>query len=32
MSWGTSYKIAVAEEGAGSLFPVGGAGSLALGV
>ncbi len=32
MSWVTSYKIAVAEEGAGSLFPVGGAGSLALGV
>jgi uncharacterized membrane protein YbhN (UPF0104 family) len=32
MSWGTSYKIAVAEEGAGSLFPLGGAGSLALGV
>jgi uncharacterized protein (TIRG00374 family) len=32
MSWGTSYKIAVAEEGAGSLFPVGGVGSLALGV
>jgi uncharacterized membrane protein YbhN (UPF0104 family) len=28
----TSYKIAVAEEGAGSLFPLGGAGSLALGV
>jgi uncharacterized protein (TIRG00374 family) len=32
MSWGTSYEIAVAEEGAGSLFPLGGAGSLALGV
>ena len=32
MSWATSYKIAVAEEGAGSLFPLGGAGSLALGV
>src|ERR1700758_1349546 len=32
MSWTTSYKIAVAEEGAGSLFPLGGAGSLALGV
>jgi Lysylphosphatidylglycerol synthase TM region len=31
-SWATSYKIAVAEEGAGSLFPLGGAGSLALGV
>ena len=25
MSWATSYKIAVAEEGAGSLFPLGGA-------
>jgi uncharacterized membrane protein YbhN (UPF0104 family) len=32
MSWGTSYKIGVAEEGAGALFPLGGAGSLALGV
>jgi uncharacterized protein (TIRG00374 family) len=32
MSFGVSYKIAVAEEGAGSLFPLGGAGSLALGV
>jgi uncharacterized membrane protein YbhN (UPF0104 family) len=32
MSWGTSYKIGVAEEGAGSLFPLGGAGGLALGV
>jgi uncharacterized protein (TIRG00374 family) len=32
MSWGASYRIAVAEEGAGSLFPFGGAGSLALGV
>ena len=32
MSWTTSYKIAIAEEGAGSLFPLGGAGSLALGV
>jgi uncharacterized protein (TIRG00374 family) len=32
MSWGASYKIAMAEEGAGSLFPVGGAGGLALGV
>src|ERR1700752_449797 len=31
MSWATSYKIAVAEEGAGSLFPLGGAGSPALG-
>ena len=32
MSWATSYKIAVAEEGAGAVFPLGGAGSLALGV
>jgi uncharacterized protein (TIRG00374 family) len=32
MSWATSYKIAMAEEGAGSLLPVGGTGSLALGV
>src|SRR6201997_4180680 len=32
MSGATSYKIAVAEEGAGSLFPLGGTGSLALGV
>jgi uncharacterized membrane protein YbhN (UPF0104 family) len=32
MSWATSYKIALAEEGAGSLLPVGGTGSLALGV
>jgi uncharacterized protein (TIRG00374 family) len=32
MSWAASYKIAVAEEGAGSLFPFGGAGGLALGV
>jgi uncharacterized membrane protein YbhN (UPF0104 family) len=32
MSWGTGYKIGVAEEGAGALFPLGGAGSLALGV
>lgn len=31
MSWSTSYKIAVAEEGAGALFPLGGAGGLALG-
>jgi uncharacterized protein (TIRG00374 family) len=31
MSWGTSYKIAMAEEGADSLLPVGGAGGLALG-
>ena len=27
MSWATSYKIGVAEEGAGSLFPLGGAGA-----
>ena len=32
MSWGTSYKIAMAEEGAGALLPIGGTGSLALGV
>jgi hypothetical protein len=32
MSWATSYKIGVAEEGAGALFPLGGAGSLAPGV
>src|SRR6185437_5492330 len=32
MSCATSWKIAVAEEGAGSLFPLCGAGSLALGV
>jgi uncharacterized protein (TIRG00374 family) len=31
MSWATSYKIGVAEEGAGTLFPLGGAGGLALG-
>jgi uncharacterized protein (TIRG00374 family) len=31
MRWSTSYKIAVAEEGAGALFPLGGAGGLALG-
>jgi uncharacterized protein (TIRG00374 family) len=31
MSWGTSYKIAMAEEGADSVLPVGGAGGLALG-
>jgi uncharacterized membrane protein YbhN (UPF0104 family) len=30
MRWATSYTIAVAEEGAGSLFPLGGAGSLVL--
>jgi uncharacterized membrane protein YbhN (UPF0104 family) len=32
MSWATSFKIGVAEEGVGSLFPLGGVGSLALGV
>jgi hypothetical protein len=32
MSWATSYKIAMAEEGAGSLLPVGDTGSLAPGV
>ncbi len=32
MHWGTSFKIALAEEGMGSLLPVGGAGGLALGV
>ena len=31
MSWGTTYKIAMAEEGVDSLLPVGGAGGLALG-
>jgi uncharacterized protein (TIRG00374 family) len=31
MSWRTSYKIAMAEEGADSLLPVGGVGGLALG-
>ena len=31
MSWETSYKIAMAEEGADSVLPVGGAGGLALG-
>ncbi len=31
MSWGSSYKIAMAELGANSLLPVGGAGGLALG-
>ena len=30
MSWATSYKIAVAEEGAGSLFPLGDAKLLGL--
>jgi uncharacterized membrane protein YbhN (UPF0104 family) len=31
MSWAASAKIALAEEGANSLLPVGGAGGLALG-
>jgi uncharacterized protein (TIRG00374 family) len=31
MRWGTSYKIAMAEQGANSVLPVGGAGGLALG-
>jgi uncharacterized membrane protein YbhN (UPF0104 family) len=31
MSWTTSYKIAMAEEAADSLLPVGGAGGVALG-
>jgi uncharacterized protein (TIRG00374 family) len=31
MTWRTSYKIAMAEEGADSLLPDGGAGGLALG-
>ncbi len=31
MSWSTTYKIAMAEEGVDSLLPVGGAGGLALG-
>jgi uncharacterized protein (TIRG00374 family) len=31
MGWGTSYKIAMAEQGANSVLPVGGAGGLALG-
>ena len=31
MSWSASAKIALAEEGANSLLPVGGAGGLALG-
>jgi uncharacterized protein (TIRG00374 family) len=31
MSWSTSYKIAMSEEGVDSLLPVGGAGGLALG-
>jgi uncharacterized protein (TIRG00374 family) len=32
MTWATSYKIAMAEQGASSVLPVGGAGGLALGV
>jgi uncharacterized protein (TIRG00374 family) len=32
MNWGTGYKIAMAELGADSVLPVGGAGGLALGV
>jgi uncharacterized protein (TIRG00374 family) len=31
MSWGTSYKIGMAEQGVDSLLPVGGAGGLAFG-
>jgi uncharacterized protein (TIRG00374 family) len=31
MSWAASYKIGMAEQGANSLLPVGGAGGLALG-
>ena len=31
MRWGTSYKIAMSEQGANSVLPVGGAGGLALG-
>lgn len=31
MRWGTSAKIALSEEGANSLLPIGGAGGLALG-
>jgi uncharacterized protein (TIRG00374 family) len=31
MRWGTSYKLALAEEGANSVLPAGGAGGLALG-
>ncbi|HWC87811.1 MAG TPA: lysylphosphatidylglycerol synthase transmembrane domain-containing protein, partial [Solirubrobacteraceae bacterium] len=31
MTWRTSYTIAMAEQGANSLLPVGGAGGLALG-
>src|SRR5438132_6304824 len=30
MRWGTGYKIAMAELGADSLLPIGGAGGLAL--
>jgi hypothetical protein len=32
MTWATSYKIAMSEQGASSVFPLGGAGGLALGV
>lgn len=31
MSWGTSFTISMAEQGADSVLPVGGAGGLALG-
>jgi uncharacterized protein (TIRG00374 family) len=31
MQWSTSYKLALAEEGANSVLPAGGAGGLALG-
>lgn len=31
MTWGTSYKIGMAEQGVDSLLPVGGAGGLAFG-
>ena len=31
MTWGTSYKIGMAEQGANSVLPAGGAGGLALG-
>jgi len=32
MTWATSYKIAMSEQGASSVLPAGGAGGLALGV
>jgi uncharacterized membrane protein YbhN (UPF0104 family) len=32
MTWAMSYKIAMAEQGASAVLPVGGAGGLALGV